>query len=217
MSTEIQKHLWVDLAGAPAAPGIYAWYYSPQITDFDLDQMIGNLKLMREADRGGAERSARIMLDERIFRHFREEPYQAVVEGPLKPAFRGELEHVFEVSEGLVSRLVDDPDRLRAIRDILNKSAPMFASPLYIGMSVNLRTRLGAHKSLIEKYRLLRLKEVPRIRSSDAGFAWQVAKRQISPDRLFVFTYTTEAKDDAIAVDIENVLNRLYYPILGRN
>ncbi|MDH7640248.1 hypothetical protein [Sphingomonas oryzagri] len=217
MAGEIQKHLWADLANAPAAPGIYAWYYSPQITDFDLDRAIENIESIRGTDRGEAERAARTLLDDRIFRQFREEPYQAVVEGPLKPAYRGALDHAFEISSGLVSRVVDHPERLRSLRNILNRSAPMFASPLYIGMSVDLRSRLATHKSLIERYRVARLKERPSARNSDAGFAWQIAKRQISPDRLMVFTCVTGDDDESTAVDIENVLNRLYYPILGRN
>lgn len=217
MTSEIRKHLWADLANAPAAPGVYAWYYSPQITDYDLDAAIANIKSQREEDRAEAERSAKALLDERIFKQFREEPYRAVVEGPLKPTYSGPLEHAFEVSPGLVSRLVDEPERLRSLRDILDRSAPMFASPLYIGMSVNLRTRLGKHKSLIEKFRVARLNETPPQRNSDAGFAWQIAKRQMPPDRLFVFTCVIGSDDENTAIDIENVLNRLYYPILGRN
>jgi hypothetical protein len=217
MTSEIQKHLWADLIGAPSAPGVYAWYYSPQITDYDLDAAIGDIQAKRDEDRASAERVAKTLLDERIFKQFREEPYRAVVEGPLKPSYSGALEHDFEVSPSLVSRLVDDPERLRSLRDILDRSAPIFASPLYIGMSVNLRTRLGKHKSLIEKYRVARLNETPPQRNSDAGFAWQIAKRQVPPDRLFVFTCVIGSDDENTAIDIENVLNRLYYPILGRN
>lgn len=217
MTDGIQKHLWLDLASAPASAGIYAWYYQPAITDFDLNKAIATIAALRDTNRAGAEMAAREMLHDRLFRYFREDSYQAVVEGPLKPTYRGALEHTFEVSSGLISRIVDQPERLRSIRDILKGSAPIFASPLYIGMSSNLRTRLSTHKTLIEKYRLMRLKEVQQPRESDAGFAWQVAKREISPDRLFVYTCQTDSDDEDLAVDVENILNRLYYPILGRN
>lgn len=214
---EIEKYLWADLANAPAEPGVYAWYYSPQITDYDLDAAISSIKSKKAEDRTEAERSAETLLDERIFKHFREEPYRAVIDGPLKATYSGPLEHTFEISSGLVSRLVDDPERLRSLRNILDRSAPIFASPLYIGMSVNLRARLGKHKSLIEKYRLAHRKETLPQRNSEAGFAWQIAKRQVPPDRLVVFTCIIGNGDENAAVDIENVLNRLYYPILGRN
>jgi len=217
MTNTIQKHLWLDLTTAPASPGVYAWYYQPDITDFDLNKAISTIIALRDTNRAGAEKAAREMLQDRLFRYFREDSYQAVVEGPLKPTYRGALEHAFEVSSGLVSRIIDQPERLRSIRDILRGSAPIFASPLYIGMSSNLRARLGTHKLLIEKHRLTRLKEIQQPRDSDAGFAWQVAKREISPERLFVFTYVTQSDDEDLAIDVENILNRLYYPILGRN
>jgi len=216
MSSAIQKHLWADIVNAPALPGVYAWYYSPEITDYDLEQTITQLKVYRDTDRPAAEMLVRTTLDNRVFKHFREDPYQARIEGPLKPTYTGTLEHTFEVSSGLVQRIVDDPDRLRTIRSVLDMSAPMFASPLYMGMAGELRSRLATHKALIERYRRLHRQGDEPARDSDAGFAWQVAKRRIPPDRLIVFTCTTAA-DDNTAVDIENILNRIYYPILGRN
>lgn len=216
MTGSIKKHLWADIVNAPALPGVYAWYYSPEITDYDLEQTIAQLKACRDIDRPAAEELARTTLDSRIFKHFREDPYQAVIEGPLKPTYTGTMEHTFRVSSGLVQRIVDDPDRLRTIRSVLDMSAPMFASPLYMGMAGELRSRLATHKGLIEKYRRLHRQGEEPLRNSDAGFAWQVAKRRIPPDRLIVFTCTTPA-DDNTAVDIENILNRIYYPILGRN
>lgn len=217
MASDIRKFLWADLATAPAAPGIYAWYCRPQITDFDMKATMTAIYDTRIQDRAKAEATARSMLDDRVFKPFREEPYRAEIAGPLKASFSGPLDHEFTVSESLVKRVVDKPERLEVIREVLEKSAPMFASPLYIGMSVNLQSRLGGHKRLIERYRQMRLKETPPLRSSDAGFAWQIAKREISPDRLFVFTCEIGDADDGAATDIENILNRLYYPILGRN
>lgn len=216
MTDAIQKHLWADIVNAPALPGVYAWYYSPEITDRDLEQTITQLKACRDTDRLAAETLVRSTLDNRVFKHFREDPYQALIEGPLKPTYTGTLEHTFRVSAGLVQRIVDDPDRLKTIRAVLDMSAPMFASPLYMGMAGELRSRLATHKKLIERYRRLHGHTDEPARDSDAGFAWQVAKRKIPPDRLMVFTCTTAA-DDKTAVDIENILNRIYYPILGRN
>lgn len=220
MTESIKKHLWADIVNAPALPGVYAWYYSPEITDYDLEQTISRLKEYRDADRSAAEALVRETLDNRVFRHFREDPYKAVIEGPLKPTYTGTLEHMFRISSGLVGRIVDDPDRLRTIRNVLDMSAPMFASPLYMGMAKDLRIRLATHKSLIERYRRHHRQEAEPIRDTEAGFAWQIAKRKIPPDRLIVFTCTTAATtaaDDKTAVDIENILNRVYYPILGRN
>ncbi|NUB11401.1 hypothetical protein GAY28_00995 [Azospirillum brasilense] len=214
MVSEIQKHLWADLGSAPEAPGVYAWYYSPEITDFDLDRTIEGVRAA--SDRAEAEHVIRTMLDGRLFHYFREEPYTASVSGPLKPTYVGSLEHETAASGSLVSRLAMEPERLRTIRDVLALSAPMFASPLYIGMATVLRSRLARHKDLIERFRTVVPRDGQTSRNSDAGFAWQVAKRKIPPERLFVFTCSTSS-DDGTVVDVENILNRICYPILGRN
>jgi len=214
MAGEIQKHLWADLGDAPEASGVYAWYYSPEITDFDLNQTIAAAH--SASDRFDGERVVKAMLDKRIFQYFREEPYNAELSGQLKPSYSGTIEHDASVSHSLVSRLAAEPERLRAIRGVLALSAPMFASPLYIGMATVLRSRLARHRELIEKYRSSVPRDGQTSKSSDAGFAWQVAKRKIPPERLFVFTCSI-AGDEGTAVDVENILNRICYPILGRN
>lgn len=213
MTSEIGRYPWSDLANAPASPGVYAWYYSPDIADYDLERAIA------AAADGDPERSRdaiRSLLDERLFGFFREAAYDAVITGALKPSYSGQLTHAFDVSGSLVERLSQDPNRLRSIRDILRVSAPLFASPLYIGMATKLRSRLGRHKQLIERYRAAQPPDGQPVRESDAGFAWQVAKRRIPPERLFVCTCAIST-DDGIAVDVENILNRIYYPVLGKN
>ena len=213
MGGDIGRYLWSDLANAPASAGVYAWYYSPDITDFDLERAVAEAT---EVDRERSRDVVRSLLDERLFSFFREEPYEAVVTGSLKPSYSGQLTHANDVSNSLVERVSEDPGRLRSIRDALRLSAPLFASPLYIGMATRLRGRLGRHKELIERYRTTQSRDGRADRGSDAGFAWQIAKRRIPPERLFVCTCTISA-DDGTAVDVENILNRIYYPILGRN
>ena len=85
-------------------------------------------------------------------------------------------------------------------------------------MSLNLKDRLLTHKKLIEKYR----EESPSpINLDDAlikekNFAMRVNNRKLAPTRLFVVTKTIKG-DEKQYVDVENILNRIYYPILGRN
>ncbi|MDX2040259.1 MAG: hypothetical protein SF097_03375 [Acidobacteriota bacterium] len=208
----IQKLLWAEVYTAPDSPGIYAWYYNPEITLFDLEEAIKRLEeLIQSANQNEARCYVRELLDSRLFQYFRELPYLARIAGPLKPTHEGYLEHKHDISESLVSRVVENPQRLRLIREVLEVSAPHFASPLYIGMSDNLRERLSKHKSLIEKYR-----SKSPTNTGDMGFAAQVVQRRIPPERLFVVI--CELADlDGDPVDIENILNRIYYPILGRN
>ena len=34
---------WHEIGDAPAAPGVYAWYYTPEITVFDLDRITSEI------------------------------------------------------------------------------------------------------------------------------------------------------------------------------
>ena len=199
------------------SPGIYAWYYNPVLSDFDLDQLIHRIRSLLPDQYSLAFSEVQQFLDDRIFNLMREGPYQASISGPLKAPYLGELNHQAQISSGLVERIVQEPERLRGIREVLALAAPHFSSPLYMGMAGMLRTRLLQHRSLIERYRASMKASGAAERTSDAGFAWQVASRQLPLDRLIVFTCSLPEKQGDIAVDVENILNRLFYPILGRN
>jgi hypothetical protein len=220
MSREVIRYSWSEFGVITEAGGIYAWYCSPEITQYDLNKTILAVQHFKDAgDFTAAENLVREVLDTRILRQFREQPYDVVMKGPLKPTYSGKVEHDNTLSGSLVDRLVENPERLRAIRDIIESSAPNFASPLYIGMAQNLRDRLGIHKRLIEKHRQRNFVDRTvdnQISVAEAGFARQVAQRKLPPERLFVVVCAMDTIDGA-HVDVENLLNRIYYPVLGRN
>jgi hypothetical protein len=218
----IEKFIWSQLGSVPDQPGIYAWYYSPEITKFDMTKFVEGVKQMSSEGRiAEAQDLIRRFLDKYLFGFFREDPFFAQLSGALKPSYEGELRHRATISPSLVNRLCENPERLRVIREVLELSTPHFASPIYIGMSAEgLRGRIGTHKSLIERLRKRSsandTTEDDIGDAGDAGFAKRVVKRGIPPERLFVTTCVIDSQDD-IHVDIENILNRIYYPILGRN
>ncbi len=208
---------WHEIGDVPAKAGVYAWYYTPEITSFDLDRIIADvLSLKAGGSLAAAKDAVRAFLDESVFRYFREQPYSAQLRGPLKPRYEGRIEHMPTLSESLLDRIVEEPARLATIREVLEASAPLFASPIYIGMSEKLRFRLKRHKTLIEKYG-----ELPDLGASeedqrDQSFAREVRSRNIPPSRLFVVA-TVISGPPGSYVDIENILNRIHYPLLGRN
>ncbi len=220
MAREVVRFEWSEFGVIPETGGIYAWYCSPEITQYDLNKTIEAVsKLKDDGDISGAEKQVREVLDARILKQFREQPYDVIMKGALKPTYSGQIEHDNSLSSSLVNRLVDNPERLRAIRDIIESSAPYFASPLYIGMAQNLRDRLGIHRRLIEKFRQRNFFDrttESQISPAEAGFARQVAQRKLPPERLFVVVCAVDTVDGA-HVDVENLLNRIYYPVLGRN
>lgn len=216
----IRRLGWSELSQAPDGAGVYAWYYEPEITDFDLAVALDAIdERLSAGDRSGAEAVVESLLNENILSYFRQDAYEVVLSGPLKPRHLGRALHEQRVSSGLVERVVEDPQRLRHLRDVLAASAPHFASPIYIGMSDGLRTRLARHRALIEKFRAEDFRrdvgEDPS-QPEEAGFARRIVRRRIPPDRLFVMICETSAVA-GLHVDAENLLNRIYYPILGRN
>ena len=198
--------------------GIYAWYYSPEITDYDIKDTITKVQKLRDENNlKVAKDVVKKFLEANIFKYFREAPYNAVIYGSLKPRYEGQLGHETIVSHELINRVVDNPERLKTIKQIIEFSAPDFASPLYIGMSSKLYERLQDHKKLIQHYRSLSSTEISENSSNtDHSFAIEICRRGIQPSRLFVVIKTIE-KQDKNYIDIENILNRIHYPLLGRN
>jgi hypothetical protein len=220
MSTAtIQQLPWNRIHDAAPRAGIYSWYYEPYIGDYDLNKTIADVQQMRDQnDTAGAAALLRSFLQQNLLSYFRQDPYQVELKGPLKPRHLGSADHDQDVSASVIDRLLEDPERLRPLRDVLKQSTPYFASPLYVGMSDCLRTRLLRHKNLIHYFRSQTgpTGQVPSFADEEAGFAYRVVHRRIPPDRLFVVTCEIPSVS-SLNVDAENLLNRIFYPILGRN
>lgn len=217
---QVNRLNWSQLTQAPNTAGVYAWYFRPQITEFDLERAISEIHSFIEANQTeSAKAVVRTLLNENVMSYYRQDPYDMVLTGPLKPRHTGTAFHDQQVSDSLVIRILENPERLRPLREFLANSAPDFASPLYVGMSDQLRTRLWRHRTLIEKYRAFGFRRDSADeseKSEDSGFARRIVDRKIPPDSLFVQFYETDALS-GLHVDAENLLNRIYYPILGRN
>jgi hypothetical protein len=214
---------WTEISNTPQKPGVYAWYYSPELTDFDLQTTIDKVqRLNNEDNEAAASEAVKEFLHNFVFQYFMEEPYHAVLRGSLKPKYEGRIEHKPELSEELIKRIVEDPNRIFTIKQVLEKSAPNFASPLYIGMSENLNSRIKKHKRLIEKYysqtngQSTQQQILSDIEDRDRSFAMRVFSRKIPPTRLVIAVNVLEDTAKGY-VDIENILNRIHYPLLGRN
>ena len=209
----VETFTWTQLGSIPDKPGIYAWYYNPKISKHDVDTFI---KSVNESNIAGntaeAHNTIRIFLEKQLFTYLKEDPFFAQITGALKPAYEGELHHQTAISDSLIKRLRESPDRILSIRSVLERTTPNFASPIYIGMSDGLRKRIATHKALIEHFRKLfnsnEKIEAPKD-DVDAGFAKRVAQRGIPPELLFVTTCVIEG-ENGIHVDVENILNRLY-------
>lgn len=209
---------WTEISNIPSEKGIYAWYYSPEIPDYDLDNIIKKLDILKQENNSKlAEYIIINFLNKYIFNYFQKQPFKVIVNGSFQTKYEGDIKHKINISETLVSRIRDEPQRLKTIKQIIKSSAPYFASPIYIGMSKKLNQRLRQHKLLIEKYLTDSISQEEMAEENiDHSFALEISLRKIIPDQLFVVVKTIDCEDTTY-IDIENILNRIHYPLLGRN
>lgn len=220
MPQERKLYPWLDIGKVPEKTGIYAWYYRHLLSDHDIDTLTASLATVK----GNEERENELVRDflrTFLFDVFQEEPYQVLMRGALKPTYEGPIPHVSSITEGLVRRIATEPKRLWALKVVLDEAVPEFASPIYIGMSVHLRTRLGRHKQLIKLYQEgttldLGKGTLSEEELSDHSFARDVVRRGFRTSRLVVSIRVIEAAEN-VHLDAENILNRINFPLCGKN
>jgi hypothetical protein len=217
-------YLWQELDEIPTSPGVYAWYYRHTFYKADIETLLADLTKLAAAPDGGREaREKRVeaFLQYYLFNFFLEEPYQVSIRGALKPTYEGTASHVAMITAGLVERITTDPARLWHLQSVLNSAVPEFAAPIYIGLSSDMRKRIRRHCSLMHKYkevegRDLREEELSDDEKSDHSFACEVIRRGFLLDKLEVSVRVINAPGD-IHLDAENILNRINFPLCGRN
>lgn len=214
VNTQVETFTWPKLSEAPERPGVYAWYVRLALGEADLSEFEQAVEAKRQTG-GNPAPIVQETLEQHFFHPFQETAYSVKLSGALKPRYVGELLHQPATSEGLIERLSNDPARLRPIANVLGAAAPFFTAPLYIGMARNLRARLAQHKSGIESFA-----DNPAAAAGNdkiSGFAQQIVQRGFNPRRLFVVCIPVGDVDSDEQLDLENILNRINFPIFGRN
>lgn len=216
MRTDDGKALsWAEIDLAPEGPGVYAWYSRLIISKADIEQVIKSVNAAKASGGTDPKEIVETALDRFVFSPYREAPYEVQLRGQLKPKYSGQVLHEPTKSSSLVGRLIDQPERIREVASILRSAAPWFTAPLYIGMAINLRARLKQHRN-----KIVELRDQQAGYSGEdmleAGFAKQVVARKFDPTNLFVH-YAEVDVDTGEHNDLENILNRINYPIFGRN
>lgn len=220
-----QHFRFSEVAQAPNTPGVYAWYYRIELTDKDIATCIESVELENDPDAKDA--IVRAFLDTHLFRFYKEVPYFVALSGQLKPRYEGLIDHRADVSASLIRRLATVPTNLYELKRTLRLAIPLFASPIYIGVATRLRERLLQHVRLIDSLQHLRASAVDAAFSVPASstedddrdhkFAYEVSMvRGFRPSSLIVNTLELPV-DDSIRYDLENILNRINYPLCGRN
>lgn len=218
---EKKTYKWNQISKVVESPGIYAWYLPLILSRHDVESTITKTDKFKSTNNEKlAKQTIENFLEKHVFQSFAEDPYDAVLSGPLKPTFKGKISHSIYTSTSLIQRIYEEPRRLIEIAEIIKATAPDFSSPIYIGMAKNLNVRLNNHKSKIERYKVSLEKDKNNYSSDeekrDHIFAKRIVDRKIIETELFVITSSIITESD-IYKDIENLLNRINFPILGRN
>jgi len=200
--------------------GIYAWYYTISIGDIDISNALTNLE--NASSHKEKEELLRSFLNKHFFDFYKEDNYLVKISGKLMPSFSGALSHVDSVSNSLIEKIIDSPECLWEIKKFLSYLSVDFSSPIYIGMAEDLCTRILKHKSLIEKFKREKITH-DNFEDRDESFAARVVSRGMIETNLKVSIKYVEpemkhAKSEIKLHNIlENLLNRINYPVLGRN
>ena len=212
-----ERLTWHELATAPPSPGVYAWYFRPAVAQFDVDLLVNQLNGLTESSQ--RLRAILQFLSAHLLEYFKDSRYEVQIAGSLKPRYSGYVQHQQVISPSLLERISANPHRLQALKAVLEYLTPEFTAPLYIGMAQKLSQRLLGHKRLIEDYlegRQPHIEVGDDTQQRDHSFAQEVCARRMPPTALFVEILPIDDLADVV-VDVENLLNRINHPILGRN
>lgn len=207
---------WNQIDSIPQRSGIYSWYLKLQISQADIDDVIQKVGVMKEESSEEAKNIIERFINKFILNPYKEEPYEVLIKGKLKPRYNGLVYNdQNEISEILILKVLENPDVLYSLVNVISEVSPYFNSPLYIGMAGDLRKRLKQHKSNIIKLKE-NSAEISFDLKNDAGFARQVVSRNMNYANLFVHVAYCDI-DNLDPSILENILNRINYPIFGRN
>ncbi|WP_433562294.1 hypothetical protein ACQP1O_33080 [Nocardia sp. CA-151230] len=230
-----RRYSMLDVDQAPQSPGLYAWYVGFLAGPHDWRTDPG--------PDGDMAVGGFLRLLTRYASHFEPLPIALRSSGSYGSVWQGSLERdaplgdAEDKSQGLeledkrLDQLMDslgNEDRRRAISEILAMAAPVFSTPLYIGVATDLRERLCVHRRDFGRaYEWLRdhPDDRDRLRLEAKNFGSRAAARNITMDRLEAWVIDVgEGSDNEfstqklrqIAQTAEWLLNRFHTPILGR-
>lgn len=199
----------------PDKPGVYAWYYKYTISKAEILNLESDLA---EADTVIAKRKLIEAFFRRVvFEKFDEEPYLAKITGKLKPNYTGSLVQDFTIANSFIDKILEEPKAIYDIRDQLNDFDISFSSPLYIGMAGDLLDRILQHRDAIIDAKSSQAQEYDWGGVADDGnFAKRFTSRKLNSTNLYVVFKEIES-ENSIHNPMEYILNRINYPLLGRN
>ena len=130
-----------------------------------------------------------------------------------------------------IAGIAAEPEVRQLLIGLLRAATPTFASPLYIGVATNLRTRLSEHRTAYETARAnLRLKPsaAPHMQFEGESFGERLAGAGMQLEHLqcwmlqvdFASTFQSSREETMsarqVAESAEWIIQRIFQPVLGR-
>lgn len=199
----------------PEKSGVYAWYYKYDISIAEIRILESQIDLAKN----NSEKRALIeaFFKRVIFEKFDEEPYETKLSGKLKPNYSGKLFQDFKLAKSFVNTVLEDPKTIYLIREELKKIDLSFSSPLYIGMAQNLLSRVLQHRDgIIEAVSNRKDGDELYEELEENSFAKRFSNRNLKSTNLYIAFKVIES-ENKIHSPMEYILNRINYPLLGRN
>jgi len=208
------------------AVGLYAWYARPLLgrADWAEDIEFGQVE-------SGGDRLLSVLTDhaERLT------PPDLEIKGksPFGQRWLGSLSTETISLQKSQRDALDAEDHRSVLAELLSSVAPLFAAPIYIGVTDNLRRRLNDHMGRLQAMYDARSREpegweppMVQLMGEDADniFAVRAVKAGFAPEHLVVWVMDLSGVSSSlgkraalqIAESAEFTLNRWYRPLLGR-
>ncbi len=200
-----------------ARPGLYAWYLKIKLGKRNIESPQDFSKALKKF----TEKLCYPVLDMQLEGHF-----NMILKGDLRHIWYGHDGNPFSDN---FEEMLNHREEREVLNNILELAVPLLTGPLYIGVSKNLRQRLQEHTRLIRRSSKENqdsssglLVDSPESLENDKIFAERITERNIDPNHLFVGVayvddpYLSIERIKKIVQNTETLLNRLFYPILGR-
>ena len=204
-----------EVPDADPKPGLYAWYLRIRPGKRNIESSEDFLKALKRITKQISYPTLTMQLRGHLGLNLK---------GKLKHIWYGHDEKSFSDSLEMLYYL----EEREILSDILELTVPLLTAPLYIGVSKNLQVRLQRHTNLIQAYRENTTQLSPididseESLENDKNFAERIVERKIDPNHLVVGViyvcrphHPTKRIHKAIK-NAETLLNRMFYPILGR-
>ena len=199
-----------EVPDAKPVPGLYAWYLRIRLGR-------NNIKSSENFSRALNRITEQICYPDLAMQ----------LQGHLNLNLKGKLRHIWyghddnPFSDSFKETL-NHPEEREILSDILDLAVPLLTGPLYIGVSKNLRVRLQQHVRLIQGSDTARPIDSEESFENDKNFAERIKARKIDPNHLAVSVVDVSHPDISskrirkTVGTAETLLNRMFYPVLGR-